>query len=154
MKFLNNPNKGYDGILQRFIEPKGNHNSVYKIVWSKNFCLFEKRQNKRYVWDAKYDINERCLTYEAADFYSENSKLNLFLFYFLAPIRGEIIPQKLMNISNAMSMHIANVTFERIKPCRMVNNYKIDNKNRIWFLWCSSMRIESIKDKPVSINST
>jgi hypothetical protein len=71
---LNSPNKGYDGILQRFIEPKGDFNSVYKIVWSKNFCLFEKRKNKRYVWDTKYDVNERVLTYEAADFYSENSK--------------------------------------------------------------------------------
>jgi hypothetical protein len=58
-----------------------------------------------------------------------------------------------MNISNTMSNHISNVTFERIKPNRMVNNYKIDNNNQIWFLWCSSMRIESIKDKLVSYSS-
>ena len=47
-----------------------------------------------------------------------------------------------------MAEHISNVTFERIKPIRMVNNFKIDENNCIWYLWSSSMRSESLKDKP------
>lgn len=67
----------------------------------------------------------------------------------IAPIRGQIIPEKLKNITNDMANHISCVTFDRIKPVRMVNTYKIGKNNKIWFLWCSSMRSESNKLKPV-----
>jgi hypothetical protein len=46
-----------------------------------------------------------------------------------------------------MGNHISNVSFERIKPNRMVNNYKVDKDGKVWFLWCSSMRLESNKPK-------
>jgi hypothetical protein len=47
-----------------------------------------------------------------------------------------------MLVSNVIGNHIANVTYDRIKPNRMVNNYKIGSDNKVYFLWCSSMRIE------------
>jgi len=40
------------------------------------------------------------------------------LHFDIAPIRGEIMPKRLMNISNTMANHISNVTYERIKPFR------------------------------------
>ena len=82
MDFLNSPSKSYDGILQKFVEPKGKHNSIYKIVWSRNFCLYEKRKNKRCIYDTKYDINERNnreerRTAERANNQLLNARINL-----------------------------------------------------------------------------
>lgn len=39
--------------------------------------------------------------------------------------------------------HILNVTYERIKINRMICNFKIDNNEKIWFLFCTSIRTET-----------
>ena len=35
-----------------------------------------------------------------------------------------------------------NVTFEKLRVQRMILNFKLDSQNRLWFLWCSSMRVQ------------
>ncbi len=62
--FLKNRPKPYDGILQKFIEPKGEHNNMIKVIWSPSMCLFERRQNKNSIFDKKLNMYERVLTYE------------------------------------------------------------------------------------------
>ena len=60
----------------------------------------------------------------------------------VVPLRGSHLPQRLQTIANSISQHISNVTFEKIRPNRMVLNFKIDKSDRLWLLWCSSLRIE------------
>ena len=61
VRFLYERDKPYDGILQKFIDSKGTHNckrflfnchlEVYRIIWSPNICLFERRENLRDIND-------------------------------------------------------------------------------------------------------
>jgi hypothetical protein len=48
-------------------------------------------------------------------------------------------------MSNIISEHIGNVSSQRIKVIRMVNTFKIGHDDKLWFLWCSSMRSEKPK---------
>jgi hypothetical protein len=79
--FLYEREKPYDGILQKFVSPKGNHNcklskiylsiiEVYRIVWSPKICLFERRENLREINDQKFSIYERVVTFEGEEFHS------------------------------------------------------------------------------------
>ncbi|CDW88079.1 UNKNOWN [Stylonychia lemnae] len=98
-------NANYDGLS---IHQRKNSQKVLRIVWSPKICVFERKENLKDLYDQKYDMYERVVTYEGED----------------------------------ISQHISNVTFEKIRPNRMVLNFKIDKNDKIWLLWCSSLRIE------------
>ena len=43
--FLFHEDKADDGVLQRFVKPKGAHNSMIQATWSPQMCLLERRVN-------------------------------------------------------------------------------------------------------------
>ncbi|CAK0911761.1 unnamed protein product, partial [Prorocentrum cordatum] len=49
---FNCPGKG-DGILQRFIEPKGERNSMMRALWSPKVCVLERRVNRLSLRDTR-----------------------------------------------------------------------------------------------------
>lgn len=62
-------------------------------------------------------------------------------------MRGANMPQRMQTVANSISQHISNVTFEKIRPNRMVLNFKLDKHENLMLLWCSSLRIEGNKIK-------
>lgn len=44
--------------------------------------------------------------------------------------------------SNNIATHLANVTYETKMVDRMVLNFKCDSDGRLWFLWCSAIRLK------------
>ena len=44
-EFLFNSDKVNDGCLQKFVPPKGDHNSMIQAAWSPQLCLLERRVN-------------------------------------------------------------------------------------------------------------
>jgi len=54
-----------------------------------------------------------------------------------------LIPNRLKNIANSIAQHVANVSFDKLIPTRMILNLKIDEQDRAWLLWCSSLRTDS-----------
>ena len=51
------------------------------------------------------------------------------------------------NVAIKIVNHIKNITLEKINIIRMILNFKIDKKDRIIFLWCSSLRLEPERSK-------
>lgn len=74
-EFLYNRNTINDGVLQRFIPPKGNHNSSIRMVWTTHFCLYEQRINLLDFDDMRHDIYKKTCTYEGQEYYSRSSKI-------------------------------------------------------------------------------
>ncbi len=60
VKFLYERDKAYNGVLQKFVDPKGdfNRNNLYltlnrgikNSLESKNMCIWEERKLKRPIW--------------------------------------------------------------------------------------------------------
>ena len=48
----------------------------------------------------------------------------------------------MQDIALKIANHVGNITLEKIKIVRMILNFKVDKKDRIIFLWCSSLRID------------
>ena len=119
-----------DGILQKFEDPKGEYNITYRLTWSPKLSLFEKCTNLRKIEDKHFDIYERAVTYDGEEFQTKTE-----------PIKGNHIPQRIEKIGLNIVNHVSNITLEKIKIVRLILNFKIDRKDRIIFLWCSSLRI-------------
>jgi hypothetical protein len=103
--------------------------------------VFERRENLREINDLKYSLYERVVTFEGEEFHSRLCKV-MFWLIGLVPLKGSLVPNRLNNIANSIAQHIANVSFEKTIPTRMILNLKIDTKDRVWLLWCSSLRSE------------
>ena len=121
-----------DGILQKFEDPKGEYNIIYRLTRSPKLSLFEKCTNLKKIADKHFDIYERAVTYDGEEFQTKTE-----------PLKGRHIPQRIEKIGLNIVNHVSNITLEKIKIIRLILNFKIDRKDRIIFLWCSSLRIQN-----------
>ena len=82
---------------------------------------------------------ERACTFEGPPNFSTFQKL-----------RGEYVTKQMVQQANSIAYHIQNLTFGLKNVDRMVLNFKIDKQGRMWFLWCSSLRLkgDDINAKP------
>ena len=55
----NRPKEHSNGVLQRFIEPKGTKNEMIRAVWSPKVCLLERAENIHHLHDHRYGLYER-----------------------------------------------------------------------------------------------
>jgi len=129
--FLYSRPKEAHGILQRFVEPKGTLNAVVRAIWSPKICLLERRVNKRQLHDPRFGLYEKCITYEGPAHHS-----------VAAPLRGSVLPSQLQRICENVVSHFAEVSYQAFRVCRMVLNFKVDARDKIWVLWSSSLRTE------------
>jgi hypothetical protein len=141
--FLHNRPKVQNGILQRFIQPKGVKNHMVRSIWSPKVCLLERRTNVRKLHDKRFSLYERAVTFEGNEINCETT-----------PIRGAFLPTKVQLVNETIVQHVAEVSFHKHKISRMVLNFKVDPDDQLWLLWCSSIRqqnADSLKDKAVNI---
>merc|ERR1719181_1917717 len=120
----------HDGILQKFVEPKGDQNNMIRVLWSPKVCLLERRVNKRRLSDTKLDVYERAVTFEGSDFLSE-----------VTPVRGPSMVMQVHDVADTIVQHVAAVTGDKMKISRMALNFKADDKDRLWLLFASSIRL-------------
>eukprot|EP00741_Cyanophora_paradoxa_P019642 tig00021135_g18960.t1 len=121
---------GY-GMLQHFIVPAGNRNSVIRVIWSANIFIAERRSNVHSLTDRKVPMFDRATTFEAAWHLSET-----------APVASPSLRHNLLQICDNIHAHVYRVSPQRYKITRMVMNFKQDAQGNLWFLWCSSIRLE------------
>ena len=73
--------------MQKFEDPKGEHNITYRLTWSPKLCLFEKCTNLKKVNDKHYDIYERAVTYDGEEFQTRTE-----------PLKGNNLPERIEKI--------------------------------------------------------
>uniref|UniRef100_A0A6U2PKG9 Uncharacterized protein n=1 Tax=Leptocylindrus danicus TaxID=163516 RepID=A0A6U2PKG9_9STRA len=129
--FLNDCRKECSGILQRFIAPRGTNNSMICAIWSPKLCVLERRINRRQLNDVKFDLYERAITFEGPEMHST-----------AVPLRGNVLTGKIQHICETIVSHIFEVSERQNKISRMVTNFKVDNKGKVWFLWSTSIRLD------------
>jgi hypothetical protein len=54
-------------------------------------------------------------------------------------------------MANSICYHISNLTYELKIVDRIVLNFKTDKNGRIWFLWCSALRLKAVNPKPLKL---
>ena len=128
VKLIQNKN----GILQRFVYPLGDHNELIQVVWTGHLCITEKLQNRYLLSDTTKTPFERAATFQGPPSFSHRA--------YVAPkvcdaVRGQC--ERLVEF-------VYNVDHKAIE--QMTLYFKVDNHERLWLLWCSSMRFATAKD--------
>jgi hypothetical protein len=140
--FLQERKTHKDMILQKFVDPAGDYNISYSILWTTNFCLFEKKQNKLELNAKKFDLYERAVTFEGKEFHVTST-----------PVRGSTLPNRLMKTADSIVSHVAAVTFEKMRIVRMVLQIKVDSEDRLWFICATNLRFLSDNRVPLELNT-
>ncbi|KAF0688245.1 Aste57867_20115 [Aphanomyces stellatus] len=128
--FLYTRQKIHNGVLQRFIVPKGSANSLIRAIWTPKMCLLERKTNVRRLHDLRYGIYERAVTFDGADAYSNPD-----------PVRGSILPGDIQYLCEQVVDHVMEVSFHKYRISRMVLHIKTDANDKVWLLWSSSIRL-------------
>jgi hypothetical protein len=137
-KFLFHRAKTDTGIIQKFIESKGEKCQVIRAVWTPNLCLMERRVNTNHITDRKIGMYERAVTYEGATHYSES-----------LPINGTVLPAAIQTVCASMVDHFCEAD---LRVSRMVLHMKMDAKDKLWVTWCSSMRLQDVPERINPVN--
>eukprot|EP00624_Nannochloropsis_granulata_P001013 evm.model.NODE_14596_length_8023_cov_27.736881.4 len=119
------------GLLQQFIEPQGPRNTVIRAIWSPKLCIAERRVNLRNIWDRRYGLYERAVTYEGPDHHSQAT-----------PLKGHVLSTRIQHVCEKLVEHVAEITLQKQCIARCVLNFKVDSRGRLFFLWSSSIRLE------------
>ncbi len=127
--FLYKNDKEVHGALQRFIEPKGTKNEIVRSIWSPKVCLLERAENIHNLHDHRYGLYERCITYDGPEYYCTS-----------APLRGPVLAGQLQKICESIISHISEVTYGQHQISRLVVNFKVDSRDKIWLLYTTSIR--------------
>lgn len=125
-----------EGILQKFIMPKGYQNSVIMTVWSPRLCMVQRRTNKYRIFDrkrAEQDPFSTTVTYDGPTFLSDGGTVSGNVAIAVKELCGNIV------------QHFFYTEHKYIT--RMVLYFKADQRDRLWFLWCGSLRV-SDRDTP------
>ena len=123
--------KHSNGIVQRFVLPKGGKNTVIKAAWSPSMCLVERRVNVHGVTDKRVPMGDRLVTFEGPEQFSESMPL--------AP--AALLGRKVQFLCNSVAQHVLEVTQGHCRIASMVLHFKVDEDNKLWLLFCSSLRL-------------
>jgi len=132
-----------NGILQRFIEPKGTKNEVIRAIWSPKVCLLERAENIHQLHDHRYGLYERCVTLEGPEYYITS-----------APLRGPVLAGQIQKLCESVVSHISEVTFAQKQVTRIVINFKVDSRDKIWLLYTTSIRLNDMLDNVAAGGNT
>jgi hypothetical protein len=125
-----------EGILQRFVAPKGLRNTVIQAVWSPRVCMVQRRTNRGSIKDkiqCERDPYPIAVTYEGPSHFSEEGTC------------AAHTTQEVKTMCANIASHFYNTEHKYVT--RMVLYFKVDEKDQLWLLWCGSLRV-SDKDTP------
>ena len=127
--FLFQKEKPLNLILQKFIEPKNNKNALIKVSWTPQFCIFYRKTNINDLTNSRIPLTNRLSTFEGPEHLSTADSVS-------TPILASELEQTCVTIVK----HINSVTSGNIQISKMVLYFKLDEKNRLWLLFCTNLK--------------
>lgn len=129
--FLDHRVASFSGILQQWVDPKGNHNSLLHCVWSRAMCHVTCKTNSRALTDKRVGVYERAVTFEGADNLVERE-----------PVSSQTHAH-VERVCAGMAKHVSAMTDGNCTLSTFSSYWKVRSDGKIVFLWCSSLRSSS-----------
>lgn len=128
--FLDHRVASFSGILQKWIDPKGNHNSVLHCVWSKAMCQVTCKTNSKALSDKRVGVYERAVTFEGAENLTTREPVSQQTYSHIEQVCAN------------MASHVAQMA-EGCLLTTFSSYWKVRPDGKIAFLWCSSLKSTS-----------
>lgn len=140
-EFLYSVSKNHNGVLQKFVQPRGCRNFMIRALWTPHVVHLERRVNKHSLTDKKVDIYDRAITFEGPPVHSE-----------LLPVRGNGLADDVYNCATSIMTHVRSVKGDRIRLAYMALNFTVDEDDKLWFLMASTVKLDN-SDQRVSLRA-
>lgn len=147
-----------NGVLQRFMVPKGEFNEVIRCVWTPSACVAERRTNPRQLHDTRAPMHDRATTFEVNDAMTYLSLEQ----HVIAP---GALTARLERACRRIAMHLADLRLSKIiianqhsagsaklprtRHTPFVENMTVyvkhGSNNRVWLLWCDRLDFQLTK---------
>eukprot|EP01062_Namystynia_karyoxenos_P062182 TRINITY_DN55102_c0_g1_i1.p1 TRINITY_DN55102_c0_g1~~TRINITY_DN55102_c0_g1_i1.p1 ORF type:complete len:947 (+),score=226.22 TRINITY_DN55102_c0_g1_i1:82-2841(+) len=134
-EFLYQRDSKPDGVLQRFVAPKG-HNSVTQVVWTPYLCQATRRLNVHKLTDTRTPLYDRCVTHEGRSHLSHDV------------ICAPRVVEQLAVQCRAIAGHYYSVEHRLVT--RLVLYFKFDKARRPVLLYPSSIVMSTFHSGGVS----
>ncbi|KAK3245899.1 hypothetical protein CYMTET_44552 [Cymbomonas tetramitiformis] len=122
----------------------------YDNLGLKNYLFYGEKPTTVKLTDKTHELYERCVTFEGPERHSDSS-----------PLTGSALAKSIQTLCNEIVNHVRQVSGNVHNITRMVCNFKMDPDGRVWFLWCSSLRLvpagaeeagEPPRSAPINLN--
>ncbi|KAG5473011.1 hypothetical protein CUR178_02927 [Leishmania enriettii] len=137
--FLFDQKRKPDGVLQKFVVPKGEgssrHNFQLQVVWTPFITTVYRRTNRSRLTDHAVPLANRAATFDGAPYFSEETLV------------ADETKKQVMRLCESVADHF--YVTEKKRLSRLILYLKTDDQNRMWVLWSSCMRVA-----PDSMNPT
>lgn len=132
-KFLFGQHRKPNGVLQRFVVPKGQgmsrKNMQIEVLWAPAITTARMRVNRHSLENRAIPLTDRLSTYEGAPHLSDELAV------------ADETKNSLTCICQQIVEHFHRT--EKKWLSRMLLYFKADDKNILWLLWCGGLRVES-----------
>lgn len=111
----------------------GSHTRLRRATWSPTACVVERRINRYALRDERQPLNDRMASFEQNNFWL-NTHQQL--------PAGSVPVQRLEAQCETIVKHLRDTSAGRVSVARMELFFKVDAVNRIWLLYCNSLRLD------------
>ena len=126
--------KQNNGILQRWVDSKGENNTVLRVTWTPRHAEVERRQSRRPL--EKGFVKKLAQLYRRVATFEGPEALSV-----VSPMSGEFPRSAMIEAAEAIVGHLQSAGRTAAKVARIQLYFKIDSKDRVWLMWCSSLRL-------------
>jgi hypothetical protein len=136
--FMEYRNKAMSSIIQQWVEPRHNHNSMIKVIWNPQFCLIERKRNLLPLDDPNVDFYDKLVTYEGMEHFSETQ-----------PVASPSLVASIQLSCLSISDHIKMLTGGNVLITSMTLYFKEDSKGKLWLMFCTNLKLYDIHKENV-----
>ena len=135
-RFLDAPPhaKQNNGILQRFVDSKGECNTMLRVTWTPRHAEVVRRMSKRPLGKGFVKnlnaLYRRVATFEGPESLSRESTMT-----------GHFPRDVAIEATEAIVAHLQQAGRSPQTIARIQLHFKVDKLDRVWLLWCSSLRL-------------
>ncbi|GLI60078.1 hypothetical protein VaNZ11_002109, partial [Volvox africanus] len=125
----------HEGVLQRFVQPRGQHHFSIRATWSPNACVVERRTCKAKLNDPRIPLVERLAAWDGPTWLSDHTLIN-----------GTVLHGSVCRLCDNVASHLAEVSGGAVRVLRMVLFFCVDEANRIWLTHCATLKTERLRE--------
>lgn len=130
-RFLFDQKRKPDGVLQKFVVPKGEgssrHNFQLQVIWTPYITTVYRRTNRCRLTDHVVPLAERAATFDGAPYLSEETLV------------ADETKHQVTTLCESIAEHVYATEKKRLS--RLILYVKSDDQNRMWVLWSSCVRV-------------
>lgn len=121
----------FSGILQKWVDPKGQNNSMIHATWTPTMCKVTCLTNVKSMSDRRSTMYERAVTFDGADSFTRRDPVS-------STVHGHIA-----HLCKGISKHVSVITDAECDIQRSTSYFKVRHDGKVVYMWSSSLRVDS-----------